>query len=243
MSSSRDPAAGKRTTEGQRQLIRPLLAPSEPADAMTAYYALMHDPRRVWLNVGTTPAGRADRFVAVCQTGRDLFVPLVVMRAPAGTVGDLLCQSLQAGRPYTIITKPAFRDEIREVVLLEREETHSIHVLDPSAYRPVINVMVQPGEGPFRFEIRIEGAVVAAAGVNWQTSRLADMYVYTGSEFRGRGWAKAVGAACVKALLEAHLVPLYTVAGDNAPSVRLAKALGFGESQAWEFECSGRLRC
>ena len=243
MNPSRDEAVGKRATQGQRQLIRPLLAASEPADAMTAYYALMHDPRRVRLNVGTTPMGRADRFVAVCQTGRDLFVPLVVMRAPAGAVGDLLCQSLQAGRPYTIITKPAFRDEIQEVVLLEREETHSIHILDPSAYRPVINVMVQPGEGPFRFEIQIDDTVVAAAGVNWRTSRLADMYVYTGTEFRGRGWAKAVGAACVKALLEAHLVPLYTIARDNDASLRLAKALGFRDSQAREYECSGRLRC
>ena len=30
----------------KRRLIRPLLAPGDPADALASYYALWHDPRR-----------------------------------------------------------------------------------------------------------------------------------------------------------------------------------------------------
>jgi len=242
MNSSPKESADELTIETKRDLVRPLLAPSEPGDAMTAYYALLHDAKRVRLTLGTTPTGRVDRFAAVCQTGRDLFVPLVVLRAPQEGVGDLLHKALEVGRPYTIITKPAFRDEIAEVVLLQHQQINAVHILDPSAYRPIINVMVQPGEGPFRFEIRIDDVVVAAAGVNWRSRRLADMYVYTDSQFAGRGWGKAVGAACVKVLLEAHLVPLYTAALENAASMRLAEALGFRDSEARELECRGRLR-
>ena len=38
----------------------PLLAPSSPADGMTAYYALMHDPRRTLLTLRRTAAGGVD---------------------------------------------------------------------------------------------------------------------------------------------------------------------------------------
>jgi predicted GNAT family acetyltransferase len=106
----------------------------------------------------------------------------------------------------------------------------------------VINVMVQPGEGAFRYEIRVQDRVVSAAGVNWQSSRFADLYVYTEPDFEGRGWARAVGAKCVEAVLQAGLLPLYTVSQENALSRRLAQALGFRPSGAHEFEGRGWLR-
>jgi predicted GNAT family acetyltransferase len=103
--------------------------------------------------------------------------------------------------------------------------------------------MVQPGEGPFRFEIRSrEGQVVSAAGVNWQTERLAEMYVYTEPEYQGRGWATAVGSACVRALLEKGLLPLYVAAQKNRASRQVALALGFRDTGVQEFECRGQLR-
>jgi predicted GNAT family acetyltransferase len=83
--------------------------------------------------------------------------------------------------------------------------------------------------------------VVAAAGVNWQTDRFADMYVYTDPDVRGRGWGKAVGAACVQDILGERLLPLYTSAEDNVPSLRLAESLGFRDRGVREFECQGYL--
>ena len=44
----------------QRARIRPLLAPSDPADAMTAYYALHYDERRVQLTLHALPGDRVD---------------------------------------------------------------------------------------------------------------------------------------------------------------------------------------
>jgi RimJ/RimL family protein N-acetyltransferase len=242
MTSYLGPSSREADLPAQRRLVRPLLAPSDPADAMTAYYALQHDPRRVALTLHYSPSGQVDGFVAVCQTGRDLFVPLVLVRAPPSAVSDLLRQALYPGRPYTIVTKPELRDQVVAYLTPEWERIGLIYMLDASAYRPVINVMVQPGDGPFRYEIRVDERVVAAAGVNWQTTRLAEMYVYTECDFRGRGWGRAVGARCIQALLEAHLLPLYTAAEDNVASQRLAEALGFHDSGAREFECYGQLR-
>jgi GNAT superfamily N-acetyltransferase len=242
MMVARQQSAKGDVIEGKRDLVRPLLVPTDPADAMTAYYALMHDPRRVELTLYRTATGAAGGFVAVCQTGRDLFVPLVVMRLAEDAVAEMLGRTLLPGRPYTIVTVPALRNAIRSSMIVEREQTNQVRMLDPDGYRPVINVMVQPGDAPFRHEIRLQDRVIAAAGVNWKTDRLADMYVYTIPDAEGRGWAKAVGAACVQKLLSAKLLPLFTVSTENRVAQGLAETLGFRDDGAREYECRGRLR-
>ena len=241
MSASDKSADRAEAVNVQRAVIRTLLVPTDPGDAMAAYYALVHDARRTRLTLHRTPAGRVDGFVAVCQTGRDLFVPLVVVRAEESHVGDLLRRALLPGRPYTVVTAPALREAIASVMMVERQQTNWVYALDPAAYRPVINVMVQPGQSAFRYEIRAREQIVAAAGVNWQTDRVADVYVYVESGFRDRGWGRAVGEACVKDLLAARLLPRYTVPEDNRASRRLAEALGFRASQARELESVGQL--
>jgi GNAT superfamily N-acetyltransferase len=240
MSSSAGQIDGARLS-AKRALIRPLLAPTDPTDAMTAYYALSHDPRRVRLTLHRHPAGRVDGFVAVCQTGRDLFVPVVVMRALENDACDLLQAALLPGRPYTIVTVPTLRAAIEKTIRTTEHQTNLVYELDADGYRPVINVMVQPGTSEFRHEIRVQDRVVAAAGVNWRTDRLADMYVYAAPEIQGRGWGRAVGSACVGSLLKSGLRPLYTVSLENAASRRLAESIGFRDSGAREFECQGKL--
>jgi RimJ/RimL family protein N-acetyltransferase len=226
----------------ERALIRPLLAPADPADAMAAYYALHYDERRVQLTLHRLPGGQVDGFAAVCQTGYDLFVPLVVLRAPAGVVDDLLYQALAPGRPYTVIAPIEARVGIEHAMVLDRHQVNRIYRLESASTRPKINVMVQPGEAPFRFEVRSpDGRVASAAGINWHTDRLAEIYVYTEAEYRNRGWATAVGGACVRALLEEGLVPIYVASQTNRASRHVALALGFRETGDLEFECRGQL--
>jgi hypothetical protein len=102
-------------------------------------------------------------------------------------------------------------------------------------------VMVQPGSGAFRHEIRVRERVVAAAGVNWHTDRFADMYVYVEETAQGRGWGRAVGSACLRDLLSARLLPLYTVSESHRASQRLASSLGFVDRGAREIECRAYL--
>jgi predicted GNAT family acetyltransferase len=128
-------------------------------------------------------------------------------------------------------------------MVLDQLQINRIYRFESAPAYTEINVMVQPGEGPFRFEVRSrDDRVAAAAGINWQSDRLAEMYVYTQPDYRGRGWAKAVGAACVRALLEKGLVPIYVAAEENAASRKVALALGFRETGAREVQCRGQLR-
>ncbi len=69
----------------KRRAIRPLLSPTDPADALTSYYALWHDPRRTQLTLHHDDRHRVDGFVTISQTGVDLFRPLVTLRAPDDT--------------------------------------------------------------------------------------------------------------------------------------------------------------
>lgn len=232
----------RRTIDEQRRLIRPLLAPTDPQDALPAYYALWHDARRTRLTVHVTPTGWADAFVAVCQTGQDLFVPLVIVRAHQQLSDQVMRQALSPNRPYRVIGLPLLQETIQGTMVLERWQINHVYTLDPSAFRQVLNVMVQPGKEPFRFEIWSNAAVAAAAGINWHSDKMAELYVTVEPESQQRGWGRAVAAACVNALLEAGLLPIYTVSEDNSPSQRLARTLGFVDSGAREFECLGRLR-
>ncbi|MBN1579081.1 MAG: GNAT family N-acetyltransferase [Anaerolineae bacterium] len=234
--------SSKRTIDEQRQLIRPLLAPTDPQDALPAYYALWHDARRTRLTVHMTPTGRADAFVAVCQTGQDLFVPLVIVRAWQQTADHVLRQALSPKRPYRVIGLPSMQEAIQETMLLERWQINHVYTLDPSTFRQVVNAMVQPGKDPFRFEIRSGSKVAAAAGINWRSDKMAELYVYVESESQHRGWGRAVAVSSVSALLKAGLLPIYTVAESNEFSKRLAHTLGFHDSGAREFEALGQLR-
>jgi hypothetical protein len=236
------PVADRNGLKIQRKQIAPLVAPSAPADARAAYYALVHDGRRVQLTLDRLEEGQVDGFVAVCQTGRDLFVPLVVVRAPARALERLLHEALLDGRTYDVIAPPGLRTQLDRTMLFNEQHINRVYEFDPSAYRPVLNVMVQPGRGDFRYEIRSGDKVVSAAGVNWHSSRMAEMYVYSEPEVRSRGWDRAVGSACVRALLEAQLLPLYVASEGDAAASGLAQSLGFRDSGAREFEGRGRLR-
>ncbi|MBN1642432.1 MAG: GNAT family N-acetyltransferase [Anaerolineae bacterium] len=233
---------GTEELAGKRRLIRALVAPTDPADAMTAYYALEHPAARVQLTLHRTPSGRVDGFVAVCQTGRELFVPLVVMRGPHAALVELLQHALLPGRQYLVVVPLYLRGAVEDALDVVSGQINVIHTLVPGMFRPVLNVMVQPGQTRYRYEIWVQAHVVAAAGVNWRTDAVADVYAYTAGDYQGRGWGRAVGAACVQDLLSDGLLPLYTAGEANAASRALAEALGFRDSGAREFECRASMR-
>lgn len=220
-----------------------LLSLTEPGDALAAYYALYHDPSRtrLWLHLDSDE--RVDGLVAVCQTGFHLFQPTVVLRARDAEVAvALLRQALYPGRPYYVVTAPALEPAVRAVLHLEQEELNWVYRFDPRRYRPEINVLVQPAraaDGSPKFVIRSQGQVTAEAGINWRSPHFAEVYVHTQPQARGRGWGKAVVAACATTLIESGVQPLYIVTEGNAPSFRLAQSVGFVDTGAREFAGAG----
>lgn len=219
------------------------LSLAEPRDALAAYYALYHDPRRtrLWLHCDVNDRFRG--FVAICQTGFDLFQPTVVLRArdDASAVA-LLQEALSSGRPYYIVTTPTLSSVVRDMMHLEREEHNRVYLFEARRYKPEINVLVQPAgaaDSAPRYVIRSQGQVASEAGINWRSPRFAEVFVHTQPWAKGRGWGKAVVAACALTLVQAGLQPLYMVPEENQASIRLAESVGFVNTGAYEFAAAG----
>jgi hypothetical protein len=222
------------------------LSLAEPRDALAAYYALYHDPRRtqLWLHSGSS--GQIDGFVAVCQTGFNLFQPTVVLRARDEEIGvDLLRQALHPGRPYYVVTTPALDLVVRQEIQLEQEEINQVFLFDPNLHRPEINVLVQSArtpDGSPRFFIRSQGETASEAGVNWLSPHFAELYVHTQPWARERGWGRSVASACALSLIQAQVRPLYMFSMDDEISQRLAQSVGFVDTGVREFAGSGICR-
>lgn len=227
----------------EREAIRPLISRSDPGDALTAYYALYHSPALTHLHVHRGEGGLPDGFLAVCTTGADLFRPLVVMRGRDDSVLQSLAQrALVPGRPYYFVVPLRYTPVIEREIEISERHVGAILALDPSRFEPVINVLVVPApsvNGGLRFEIRSQDRVMAAAGTNWKSPDYAEIYVYREPEARGRGWGKSVAAACTAALLAEGVRPLYVVAEGDESSLRLARELGYRDTQRKELIATG----
>lgn len=211
----------------------------EPADALASYFTLEHDPRRVRLHVRTNAEGRTTAFVAVCQTGMDLFRPLVVMRAvDSAVLRELLREALQPGRHYLLSAPPSLLPDIAAECEVHGEAVNHIYTLAAAGFKPVANVLVRTSRTPdglFRASIAArDGSNAAEAGTSWISSRFAEIYVQVAELVRRRGLGKSVVSAVCSAVLEHGRTPLYVTAADNVASQRLAERLGFVDSGAFE---------
>lgn len=230
----------------KRRAIKPLLSPTDPADALTSYYALWHDPRRTRLILHRDDRQRVDGFITVSQTGVDLFRPLVTLRAPNDiAAAELLRAALPPNRPCYFVVPVALDRVVRSQIEISRSSLNRIYALDPARFQPVINVLVQrvdAADGAPRFEIESQGQVMAMSGTNWRSPAFAEVFVYTHPGGRGRGWGRSVVSACTAALLEERLRPLYIVDEGNDASIRTAEAVGYVDSGLRELAGEGQSR-
>lgn len=215
----------------QRALVRQLLDSDSPADAPTAYYALHHDLQKSHLISLPGPDGRTRAFAGWFRTGLDLFRPLVTLAAATPEdAASVLAQALTTARPYIIFARKADYAFTGGSFEIQSERTLDILTLDRSRFQPVVNVLVRRSRSPERTpraEIRSRDTIMASAGVNWQSTRFAEIYVQTEPEARQRGWGKSVAAAVIDDLLESGRHPLYLVESTNEASMALADSLGF----------------
>jgi ribosomal protein S18 acetylase RimI-like enzyme len=223
----------------QRALIGTLLDSNSPADAFTAYYALHHDPKRTAIFLHHNSHQHVDGFLVRAQTGLDLFRPVVVMRAqsPEASV-ELFRSGLTHHRPYYLVAPIAIQPYITGSLTVSDAEILRVFMLDVTRFEPQVNVMVvanPTADGNPRYEVSQNGIVYAAAGLNWQSPRFAEIYVYTEPAARGRGWGKAVVMALANDLLKRGLRPLYVVNEHNTASISLATSAGFIDTNAREF--------
>ena len=232
--------------ESLRLQVRPLLNFTAPADAVSAYYALYHDPARTRLYVHEDANGRVDGFVAVCQTGQRLFTPAVVLRTPSPKAAlELLRQALVPGRPYYLITTPDLREAVVEVVDVGQLEVNHVYKLDLFQFQPLINVLVVAEHsvgGKPRFVIRSQGDVAAESGINWHSPHFAEVFVRTQPAARRRGWGRAVLTSCTTWVVRSARQPLYVVHEGNDASIGLAEAVGYVDTGVRELAGEGMCR-
>ena len=188
--------------------------------------------------------GRVTAFVAVCQTGLDLFRPMVVLRGDdSDALRHTLKQALQARRQYLFNAIPSSKPDLEAVADLHGEAVNAIYTLENSAFKPVVNIMVQTSktpDGQLRAVIKTrDGDNAAEAGTSWISSRYAEMYVKVMEAARNRGLGKSVVSAISTQVLQAGRTPLYIVDPANTASIRLAERLGYRNTNS--FEISGAL--
>jgi GNAT superfamily N-acetyltransferase len=230
-----------------REEASALLNEFDAADGLASYYALHHDARRTALFIHRGAAGMADGFLARCQTGFDLFRPLVTLRVRGtdNTVQPLLEAGMIAGRPYLLVIPAGLLPRVQPHVTLDDPVTNRVMRLDPVRFEPSINAMVVSGEdmdGNPRAEVRSGDRPVAVAGVNWRSPIFAEVYVRVEPPARGRGWGRAVVRSVVTDLLKQRVTPLYNVADDNDASYDLALDVGFVDVGAREVMAQAMLR-
>jgi hypothetical protein len=226
-----------------RALAAQLLT-DRPADAVATYFALEHDAKRTRLFVHATPQRRALAFVAVCQTGLDLFRPLVVLRADdSAALRGLLREALAPRRQYLFNAPPSAQPDLVAECDLNGESTNAIYTLDVGDFKPVVNVLVQTSRTPdglLRASIKArDGSNAAEAGTSWISARYAEVFVSVLEGARGRGLGTSVVSAVSAQILELRRTPLYVADTSNAASKRLAQRLGYADTGA--FELSGAL--
>ena len=221
-----------------RTLIAPLLT-SRPADALAWYFALEHDARRTKIVARTGADGRAIAFVAVCQTGIDLFRPMVVLRGDDPTaLKDALREALSPGRQYLFSAPVTLRPEIEQLAFLYGETANKIYTLNRADFKPVVNILVQTSHTPdglLRASITArDHSPAAEAGTTWVSTKYSEVFVRVQEAARNRGLGRSVVSAISAQILALGRTPLYSASVDNLPSQHVAAALGYHDTGSWE---------
>lgn len=226
------------TLDYVRSNVRDLLNEFDAADGLASYYALHHESRRTTLFMHRNHEGQVDGFLARCQTGIDLFRPLVTMRVRGSqAIPSLIAEGLVAGRPYMLAVPTSLVERLEPYLALRDVTRNHVLRLDPARYHPEMNVLVNRRKDQSanpRAEIVRGGQVVAVAGVNWRSPIFAEVFVDVQPEHRGRGLGRAVVNALVSDLLQMEVTPLYSVGEDNTASRELAERVGFIDTGARE---------
>jgi hypothetical protein len=214
-----------------RNLLASLLDRRSAADATAAYYALHHPASKVKLYGYFATNDKPSGFLAMANTGLDLFRPVAVpFAAQPFPLIALMREGLGRGRPALVHLPADQMVWIEGVLEWEDARTLELMRLSPQEFEPLINVLVVEALTPTgwpRYEIRSRDTVVAAAGLNWMGEYFAEVYLEVQPEARERRLGESVLAAIVSRLLSERRVPLYLIeAGDNEALLE-ASALGF----------------
>ena len=207
-----------------------LLDVRSAADALASYYALFHDCGRVQLFGYYPNAENLSGFLAIAQTGIDLFRSLVIPFA--GTrqgLQELIKEAIPPGRHYLVYLPVEQQEYLIGMADLTDIQVSNLLRLDTRGFEPVINVLLERRQSPDgnpRFEIHSKGGF-AAAGINWRTEFAAEIYAEGDALGYRRGFTKSVLGALIHQMLQEKLTIFLRVPDDDYRSFEDAFDLGF----------------
>jgi hypothetical protein len=212
-------------------LIKRLINPRVASDAQAAYYALEHPRERVSLYGFFPQQAVLSGFIAIAQTGFDLFRPLIVpFTGTDDSLIQLLNQAVPQNRPHLLYLPIEQESVLDDRFSLKTLRLSSLLRLDSRGFEPILNILVvedENSEGWPRFEVRANAGGFAAAGLNWKSKYAAEMYIESDEEGRRRGFTKSVLSALIDRLLSEKLLVLFRVTDDDYGSFEDAFDLGF----------------
>jgi hypothetical protein len=198
---------------------------------MAAYYAFNHPPNRVKLYGFYPNEYPPTGFLALAQTGLDLFRPLVVPFVGHPEALKALIQAvIRPERPALLYLPLEQRVWIEESVELTQVQPSELMRIDPNRFEPLINVLMVRSTTPTgltRFEIRSQTGVHAFAGINWKGNRFAEVYVGGDPEARDRQFLKSVLAAITKDLFDEGRLALFRVEEGDTRAMVEAMEIGY----------------
>ena len=132
-----------------REQLAPILNTEAVSDALATYCALHHPAEKVRLFVSQGGAGKPNGFMAVAQTGLDLFRPIAVpFVASSRILQDLLEIALKPGQPVLLYLPLEQRDWLKDDLLLTEPRITELLRIDPMSFRPIVNVLVLKVDSP-----------------------------------------------------------------------------------------------
>ncbi len=197
----------------ERESLAPLFNSQSASDALAAYCALIHPAEKLKLYVSYDGGGKPNSFLAIAQTGMDLFRPLAVpFVASEKYLNELIHSALTPGQPVLLHLPLEQRDWLDEKIILTDAKITELLRLDPMSFQPILNVLVleltMPSGLP-RYEIKTKSGSHAAAGINWMGDRFSEIYLEADREAQVRGLALSVLSAMSNRLLEENRIPLF----------------------------------
>ncbi len=213
-----------------RDTLRSLIDVRSAADALASYYALAHECERVQL-FGYYPNNHSlSGFLAIAQTGIDLFRPLAVpFLGTRQGLQEMVLGVLKPGRHHLVYLPVEQQEYLIGIAELTPIMMSNLLRLDPRGFQPLINVLVERRHTPDglpRFEIQSSNGF-AAAGINWRTQYAAEIYAEGDPSGYRRGFTKAVLGGLISQLIQEGLTVFLRIPDDDYRSFEDAFDLGF----------------
>ncbi|MBI3272994.1 MAG: GNAT family N-acetyltransferase [Planctomycetes bacterium] len=223
------------------EVVLSLVSKSSPRDALACYYLFDCPESEVVVDAD----GRGRAFLVKSPNPFDAQRPVVIVRATDGErVERLVRESLEGDQEFVFVVTPDVAGPLRRALAVRVETTSAIFSVTRRSFRPhpaaETPVCMEDGQ-MLKYCVRNGGDLLSSAGVLWESSRFAELFVFTETASRGKGYGRAVASACTANCLERGRTPLYIPEESDEATISVCRSLGYRSTGDRDYTCIGRV--